>query len=63
MKLHIKAALFLFALGLGGSLAHARPTCQEQCRLDYKACLAKHPGSLECKDDWIDCRHDCADPS
>lgn len=56
-------ALFLFALGLGGSLAHARPSCQSLCELKYQACMAKHPGSLECKDDLHDCRHDCSDRS
>ncbi len=57
----LKLSLFLFTLGLGASLAQARPSCQSLCDLKYQACLAKHPGNLECKDDWHECRHDCSD--
>lgn len=53
-------ALFLFALGLGCSLANADPNCHNRCDLKYQACLAKHPGSLECKDDLYQCRSDCS---
>ncbi len=43
-----KITLFLFALGLGSSIAYALPMggsgCSAECLKEYKSCIAK-PGS------------------
>ncbi|MDD5442618.1 MAG: hypothetical protein PHH99_04230 [Pseudomonas fluorescens] len=61
MTLKIKAALFLFALGLGGSLAQAMPSCDVRCEARYNTCMRNNPDVLVCRDEQIQCRHDCFD--
>lgn len=61
MQLKIKAALFMFALGLGGSLAQAMPSCDVRCQARYDTCMRATPDVLACKDEQRQCRKDCFD--
>ncbi|MBJ7310214.1 hypothetical protein ACFOLJ_07445 [Rugamonas sp. CCM 8940] len=61
MKVKVKLSLFLFALGLGGSLAHAVPSCEVRCEARYNTCMKRNPDVLACRDEQLQCRHDCFD--
>ncbi len=62
MKLKLKLALFMFTLGLGGSMAHAYPpSCEVRCEARYNTCMRNRPDVALCRDEQGQCRHDCFD--
>ena len=55
-----KVALFVFALGMGSSIAYARlPDCQWNCYLDYKACVNSGGGTTACAAERNECYNAC----
>lgn len=55
-----KVALFVFALGMGSSIAYARlPDCQWNCYLDYRYCI--NHGGTNCVVDRDECYAACPD--
>ncbi|MBJ7310218.1 hypothetical protein ACFOLJ_07425 [Rugamonas sp. CCM 8940] len=64
MKLKIKAALFMFALGLGSASVYAETPqhqCQTQCYKSYKLCNGGLVGEINeyCQEQLISCLDYC----
>ncbi len=55
-----KVALFVFALGMGGSIAHARlPSCNWNCVVEYKYCVLDAIESVNCEAERDECLGQC----
>jgi hypothetical protein len=54
----LKISLFLFALGLGGSMAVASTPCTYQCDQQYRACLS-YSTPAACKAMRLECYGEC----
>ncbi|SFM71024.1 hypothetical protein [Rugamonas rubra] len=53
-----KLALFLFALGLGSSMAVASTPCTYQCDVQYRSCL-QYSSAAECRALRLECYGEC----